>query len=51
MTPPRKKLVDRNEAEKDRVTCHYCKKGGHIKTECPKLRENPKAKKKVLVAT
>ena len=49
--PFRKKSVDRGEAEKDKITCHYYKKEEHIKIECPKLRENLKAKKKALVTT
>ena len=48
---PRKKYVDRSEVEKGRITCYHCKKEGHIRIECPKLRGNPKAKKKALVAT
>ena len=45
------KMVDRGEIEKDGVVCYKCKKIGHFRIECPKLRENLKMKKKALVAT
>ena len=48
---PRKKLVDRSRTEKDALVCHKSKKIGHIRIDYPKLRENLKTKKKVLVAT
>ena len=47
----RKKFVEILEIEKGGVVCHNCNKVGHIRNDCPKLREKPKAKKKSLVVT
>ena len=48
---PRKKIIDRGKTEKDSLVCYKCKKVGHLRIDCPRLRENPKTKKKALVVT
>ena len=54
----REKSADRNRNEKDKssgspkrgkkdLTCYYCKKRGHIRSECPSLKKSQEGKKPV----
>ena len=47
---PKKKMIDRGETEKDGLVCYKYKKVGHLRINYLKFRENPKTKKKALVA-
>lgn len=45
-------FVTKNRANKSKIICHYCKKSGHIKSKCFKLKKDmQKPEEKSLVAT
>ena len=34
------------EPKKDLIVCYECKKSGHMKIDCPKLKKDPKKDKR-----